>query len=65
MNLNREGCMKSTQKQLGTWEPSQRLLKDRGNPRKSFHAFMLVSALNGSGPRGKRSNNAAGSTYYF
>jgi hypothetical protein len=30
VNLNREGRMRSSQWQLGTWESSQRLLRDRG-----------------------------------
>jgi hypothetical protein len=32
--LNREGCLRSTQLQLGTWKPFQHLLEDRGKPRK-------------------------------
>jgi hypothetical protein len=30
MNLSREGCIRSIQQQLGTWEPSQRLLENMG-----------------------------------
>jgi hypothetical protein len=28
------GCVRSSQQQLGTWEPSQHLLEGRGKPRK-------------------------------
>jgi hypothetical protein len=33
INLYREGCMRSAQYQLGTWELSQHLLEDEGKPR--------------------------------
>jgi hypothetical protein len=31
MTLDREGCMRSTQQQVGSWEPFQPILKGRGN----------------------------------
>jgi hypothetical protein len=33
MNLNLEGYTSSMELQLGIWEPSQHLLRDRGKPR--------------------------------
>jgi hypothetical protein len=35
MKLIREGCMRSRQQQLGTWEKSKNLFEDRRKPRKS------------------------------
>jgi hypothetical protein len=42
INLNREVCMRSMQKQLGTWESSQHLLKDRVKPRKRVSRFPVA-----------------------
>jgi hypothetical protein len=36
--------MRSMQQQLGTWEPSQHLLKDRGKPRKPVSSWPEAQA---------------------
>jgi hypothetical protein len=41
-NVNLEGCIKSMQQQLGTWEPSQYSSDDRGKPTKPESRWTVV-----------------------
>jgi hypothetical protein len=40
--LNMEGCMNSTQQQLGNWKPSKHFLVDREKPRKPVSRWLVV-----------------------
>jgi hypothetical protein len=45
--LSRESNMRSTQKQLGNWEPYQHLLRDRGRPRKLVSSWPRLEDSDG------------------
>jgi hypothetical protein len=42
MNIHQEGCMRSTQQQLGTWEPSQHSLEDRAKPGEPVSRWLVA-----------------------